>query len=381
MDDNDGTRMGRRNYLQGAAGLAAGGLLAGCTQGNGDGSNGNETGSGGANDSVDSYTVSMEPMGDVEFESVPETWVANNGSWADMGAAIGLEAPKAVWLTGRYHTTYYDPIPDVSVDKSEMVSLYDSGVSKELFYDLDADLHVLDPNFLQNRYNGWSESDIQDVEEIGPFFGNSIFSRGYGWHSDYRYYSLMEAFEKFAQVFKAEERYAAFETVHEDFQENLAPVVPAERSERPSAAVLWAAGNEPESFLPYIIGEGTSFKHMRDLGVRDALADTDVKNFHSSRGSIDFETLLDIDPETLLLRGQEGKTESEFQEVVSFLEENETASQITAIAEGNVYRAGGLYQGPITNLTLTQRLAEDLYGVEERLYDAQRVSDIVNGEF
>ncbi len=402
-DDNDG-RFSRRRYLKTGSALVTGGLFAGCSGGGNDdrsGSGGDgttnatteratseettdeETTSEETTESVEPYSVSMEPMGAVEFESVPETWVANNGSWADMGTAIGLEPPEGVWLTGRYHTQYYDPIPDVSVDKSGMVSLSQSGsVSKELFYEFDADVHVMDPNFLANRFGkGWSESDIEDVREIGPFFGNTVFSRGYGWHSDYRYYSLMEAFEKFAAAFQETERYEAFEAVHETFQENLAPVVPAERSERPSAAVIWGAGAEPETLYPYIIGEGTSFKHMRDLGVRDALADTDVKNFHSSRGAIDFETLLDVNPETILLRGQEGKTESEFQDVVSFLENHQTASAIDAVENGNVYRAGGLYQGPITNLVLTQRLAADLYGVEEQLYDAGRVSDIVNGSF
>jgi iron complex transport system substrate-binding protein len=404
MEDDNGERFTRRGYLTGGAGILASGLLAGCTGGAGGGSGDAATTEGETTTTVgttteetteettteettteetataESYSVTMEPVGEVTFDSVPETWVANNGSWADMGAAIGLEPPEGVWLTGRYHTKYYDPIPDVAVDKSDMVSLSQGGsVSKELFYDFDADVHVMDPNFLANRFGkGWSESDIEDVREIGPFFGNTIFSRGYGWHSDYRYYSLMEAFEKFARAFGAEDRYEAFAAVHENLQENVAPAVPA-RSERPSAAVIWGAGAEPETLYPYIIGEGTSFKHMRDLGVRDALADTDVKNFHSSRGAIDFETLLDVNPETILLRGQEAKSESEFREVVTYLENHQTASEIKAVENGNVYRAGGLYQGPITNLVLTQRLAEDLYGVEETLYDPERVSDIVNG--
>ncbi len=35
-----------------------------------------------------------------------------------MGVALGLEPPKAVWLTSRYHTQYYDDIPGLSVDAS-----------------------------------------------------------------------------------------------------------------------------------------------------------------------------------------------------------------------------------------------------------------------
>jgi iron complex transport system substrate-binding protein len=370
----------RRDVLKIGGGLAASGLLAGCTGGG--------NGSGEATDtSTDStYTVSIEPVGEVEFAEPPETWVANNGSWADMGVALGVEPPLAMWLTSRYHTQYYDEIPGVSVDKSGMVSLYQDGVSKELFYSLDqehgTDIHVIDPNFLMNRFKGWEQSDIDEVSEnIAPFFGNSIFSRGYAWHESYRYYTLYEAFEKLAKVFRRTDRYEAFASLHEEFQSTLSPLVPTSNSERPQVAIMWAAGNQPTSFLPYLIGEGTSFKQWRDLNVRDAFAETEVKDFHSSRGSIDLETLLEIDPEVLLFRGHEHQTAEEFRNtVVAFLKEDDTASALTAVQNGDVYRGGPLYQGPITNLVVTQRAAEQLYGVEEQLYDPERIAPIVNGE-
>lgn len=330
-----------------------------------------------------SYSVAIEPMGEVTFESVPETWVANNGSWADMGIALGQEPPKGLWLPSRYHTHYYDEIPDVSVDKSNMATLSQQGsVGKEQFYELDGDVHIIDPNFLQNRFDGWDQTDVDEVsEQIGPFFGNSIFSTGYTWHSEYRYYSLMEAFEKLAAVFQETDRYEAFESVHEEFQNALAPVVPT-RSERPSAAVVWGAGDQPETFYPYTIGPGTSFKHLRDLGVKDALAETDVKDFHTSRGAIDYETLLEVDPPALLLRGQETKTADEFRDtVVSYMQDHDVAGDLTAVQNGDVYQAGPLYQGPITNLVVTERLAATLYDHDGELFDRQRVSDVVNGDF
>jgi iron complex transport system substrate-binding protein len=199
-------------------------------------------------------------------------------------------------------------------------------------------------------------------------------------HEGYRYYSLYEGFEKLAQVFQRTDRYEAFESLHEEFQQNLEPVVPSE-SEAPSVAVLWGVGEEPEKFYPYIIGEGTGFKHLRDLGVRDALANTDIKDFHGSRAAIDVETLLEVDPEVLLLRGYESMSASAFREqIVGFLEDHGTAGQLTAVQNGDVYRAGGLYQGPITNLVLTERTATDLYGFEGELFDRQRVADVVNGD-
>ena len=395
----DSEGRGRRDYLRCAGAVVAGGLFAGCTGESGEGSPagtqpGTTDGSG-ATDSTEatdgtatdgtengggSYSVSMVPVGEVSFESVPKTWVANNGSWADMGVALGQEPPKALYLASRWHTQYYDDIPGVGVDKSGVNDLFgDSGIGKEQFLSYDADVHVMDPNFVMNR-GGWKRKDIDQIEsEVGPFFGNSIFSRSYPWHEDYRYYTLMEAFEKLSQVFQQRERYEAFEGVHEEFQNALAPVVPG-RSERPAVAVLWGSGDEPEKFYPYVIDEGTSFKHLRDLRVKDALANSDVKDFHSSRGAIDYETMLEIDPEVLLVRGQEAKSAEKFQNtVVSFMENHDVASELTAVENGDVYRGGPLYQGPISNLVVTERLARDLYGAEETLFDRQRVGDIVNG--
>ncbi|WP_330633049.1 ABC transporter substrate-binding protein [Halocatena halophila] len=368
----------RRAYL--ATGFTAlGTVLAGCT---GD-SSGPTTGTdSNANDDTDeSYSVSIEPMGTVSFDSVPQTWVANNGSWADMGIALGLEPPKGVWLTDRYHTQYYDAIPAVSVSTEEMVSLYQDGVSKERFYDLDADVHVIDPNFLMNRFKGWEKSDVDEIRtNVSPFFGNSTYAQHYPWHEEYRYYTLYEGFEKLAQVFRRTDRYDAFVNLHDDFQNTLKPIV-NERSTR-AGAVLWGTGDTPKEFYPYRIGNGTGFKHLRDLGVSDALANSDVSDFHGSRTAVDFETILEVDPEVLLLRGYETKTASEFQNtVVTFLESHPTASELTAVSNGDVYRAGGLYQGPITNMVLTERLGSALFNIQKDLFDRDRVGAIVNGEF
>jgi iron complex transport system substrate-binding protein len=385
----------RRRFLKGGTAVGAA-LLAGCTGGDSEGgqttteettetTEADETTAEETTAQDSSYSVSMPPVGEVTFDSVPQTWVANNGSWADMGVALGVEPPKGVWLPSRYHTQYYDEIPGVSVDKSEMTALYSDGVSKEVFYELDADVHVIDPNFLMNRFKGWEQADVDEISEnVGPFFGNSIFSTGYSWHEDYPYLSLYEAFEKLSQVFQRRDRYEQFASLHEEFQSTVSDLVPDSEGDRPQVAIVWAAGNEPEKFSPYLIGEGTSFKQWRDLRVRDALAETDVKDFHSSRGKIDYETLLEIDPDVLLCRGHENQTAEEFENtVVSFMEDHDTASALSAVQNGNVFRGGPLYQGPVTNLVVTERAARQVYPDavgDEDLFDRQRVADIVTGD-
>ncbi|WP_254532398.1 ABC transporter substrate-binding protein [Natrinema gelatinilyticum] len=367
----------RRTVLRTSGAIAGMSAVAGCT-GNGDSGNG---GNGDDSSSSGPYTVSMPPVGEVEFDDVPETWAANNGSWADMGIALGQEPPAAVYLTDRYHTQYYDEIPDVSVDKTDMKSLWGDELTSEEFLTLseDVDVFVNDPNFIIGRTDDWKREDVDRIESTGtPFFGNSIFSTGYDWH-DYEYLTLLEAFEKLSQVFKEEERYAAFEKVHEDFQSNVKEIVPPEE-ERPSVAIMWATADDMGSFSPYLIGDGTSFKQWRDLEVVDAFAETAVRDFHSTRGSVGYETLLEIDPDIILVRGQEAKTASEFQDaIVSQMESDSVASKLTAVENGDVYRGGPLYQGPITNLVVTERAAKQVYGVETDLYDRQQVGDIVNG--
>ncbi|WP_408959828.1 ABC transporter substrate-binding protein [Natrinema sp. 74] len=367
----------RRNVLRTGGAIAGVSALAGCIGGDGNSGNGGGSSEGGP------YTVSMPPVGEVEFESVPENWATNNGSWADMGVALGQKPPAAMYKTGRYHTQYYDEIPDVSVDKSGMTSLWgDGSLTSEEFMTLseNVDMFVMDPNFVVGRADGWKQKDIDRIEATGtPFFGNSIFSTGYGWH-DYDYLSLYEAFEKLSQVFKQEKRYQKFASLHDEFQSSVEEIVPPE-GERPNVAIMWATEGEMGSFSPYLIGEGTSFKQWRDLKVRDAFAETDVRDFHSTRGKVGYETLLEIDPDYIMFRGQEDKTAEEFQNaIVSQMENDDVARELSAVQNGNVYRGGPLYQGPITNLVVTERAARQVYNIDKELYDRQEVSNIVNSD-
>ena len=334
-------------------------------------------------DEEPAVTVSMPPVGEVAFESVPERWAANNGSWADMGIALGQEPPEALYLAHRYHTQYYDDIPGVSVDAATIDSLWDTGeLSPAEFFELseDVDVFVMDPNRLTGQSDNMTGDEIERIESMGtPFFGNSIFSRDYGWHDDYQYLTLYEAFEKLSQVFDETHRYAAFESLHAEFQSRLDEVVPP-KGNRPEVAILWPLRDG--EFAPYVIDEGTSFKQWRDLGVRDAFVEAGMADSFTATSRIGYETLLEVDPDVLLLRGNEHRSAAEFDDtVVSRMKSHDVASSLTAVQNDNVYRGGPFYQGPITNLVLTERAARQLYDVDRELFDRQRVSDIVTGRF
>jgi len=338
-------------------------------------------------DDEGSYSVEMEPAGEVRFDSVPEVWFPYTGDYADMGVALGqADGLEAVGIKDRFGTGYYEELPGVSVDKGRLTQLWQDGTSREVFLDIDADVHLIDPNFMINRIS-WSQDDIDEIENsVAPFAGNTIFSGSYPWHEDYTYYSLLEAFEKVAAIFQEQERYEAFESLHETVTADVSSRLPSESG---SVAVLYPRGNAgngaPDAFLPYTIDSGTSFKQWRELGVDDALAASDVADFHQTRGNVDYETLLEVDPEYIAMRYQGRLTESEFQEqYVAPLEGHDVASELTAVQEGNVIRSGMPYQGPIIYLFQLEMTTQDLYPEEfgdEELFDRQRVADIINGAF
>ena len=326
------------------------------------------------------YSVTMAPVGSLQFEEPPETWFPFTGDYADMGVALGqADGLEAIGIEARYGTHYYEELPGVSV--GELTPLYNEGVGKEVFYELDADLHVTDPNFVVERL-GFDESDVAEIREnVAPWFGNTGFTRVYDWH-DYRYYSMYEALEKLADVFQERERYEAFRTYHDEVVADVQARLP---TETPDVAILYPAGIPPESFYPYLVGEGYASKQWRDLGVGDALAQNGITDAQAGGGTIDYEGLLEIDPDAIAVRIQGEISASYFEEnVVSHMEDHDVASQLTAVQEGRVFYGGLTYQGPIIHLFQLEMAAQGLHPEEfgdEALFDRQRVADIVNGAF
>jgi iron complex transport system substrate-binding protein len=392
----------RRTFLRGTIATAVGATsVAGCLGGGDDSSSevgtatgtstaGTETSTGtdaGTESASGSYEVQMAPVGTVTFDAVPESWETYFPGYAEMGIALGqAEGLTAVGNSSRFHTRHFEELDGVSVDTEALTTLVGkSGIDKELYLELDNDVHLTDPQWLtQNDFFGLDRGDVEQISSsVGPFVGNAIFRRTDSWH-DYRYYTMYEAFEKVATVFQQRDRFRQFEALHDEVLSDVRGKLPP-AAERPNALLAFAGSNEPEEFSPYrITDEGTNKKHLHDLGVQDALAGSGVEGLsESNRAKIDYETMLDIDPEYILLRGHEGKTADEFEStVLGFMKEHSVAGELTAVQEGNVYRGGPIYQGPIFNLFLTERAAgqfyPDVFGGE--LFDRGELAGIVTGE-
>lgn len=374
--------MQRRTFIASGTGVATG-FLAGCTGDSGGTTPAGDDGISSATQADNTYSVSIEPMGPVAFDGPPEDWMALLPSYADMGMALDVGQTLGIQLPYRYATEFYEELPGVEYDPEAVTTLYQDGVDKERFYNIDADVHFMEPNQLIHWYD-WDEQDVQEIEDnIGPFFGNFIRRRSDEWHN-YPYYSLYGAFRKVAKVFRREERYRQFESFHDGFLAELQDRLP---EETPEAALLYPAEEPPESFYPYQLYEGgVGKKHWRDLQLRDAFEGTDVGHYSGDTSlQIDFETLLDIDPDVLLIRGQVQKDRGAFEEsIIEPLKNHAVGRELTAVQNGEVYRGGYLDQGPIINLFQTEQAAKRVYSdvfSEDVLFDRQRVADIITGEF
>lgn len=410
MNDNEMTSVTRRRILRASVGAAGTLGVVGCQSGaeeeastTGETTAGNEvtttlteergTATEDATTASSSYSVSMEPVGQVTFESVPDRWMTYYSTYGDMGIALGhLDGLAGLFYVNDWPTAFYDRLPgvDVSLEDVQKIGASD-GIDREVFYEMDCDVHLMDPNMLTWVDDNWSDSDIEGVRtEVGPFVGNHIRRRGYEWH-DYRPYSLYEAFETVAEVFQERERYEVLCEVHDGLLADLQAGLPPE-DDRPSVGFLSINSDfEAGTFYAYPLGAGNGKKQYRDLRIDDTFAD----EINGAFAEWDYEQLLSADPDALVfLYGFSHASAEDFESGVEQMRDDPVGSQLTAVDEDRLYRGGTEYQGPIINLFQTQAAAKQLYPDQfgawnglgeplpeaERLFDYQRVADAINGQ-
>ncbi|MDS0261211.1 ABC transporter substrate-binding protein [Haloarcula sp. S1CR25-12] len=379
----------RRDTLKYGAAVAAGLGLAGCSDFAGQSGEGTPTGTG-------SYTVEMAPMGEVEFDGVPETAAIYDAVWADHLVALGQQdRVVSLGFPDNYYTGYYDQLPGVTFDTSDLTALWNDGLPEELFYELDADVHHLDPCRWLSFDSGWSRSEFDDIEsKVGPFFCNR-FSRAHSTppegecRENYQYYSVWELAEKFSQVYQVQNRGEKLRNVRDEMVESISDRLPPE-SERPTVALV-VYNAESETFGAYEInGPGFAKAHYRPLEPVGAFAGSD-KTYANSSADIDLEQMLDIDPD-VIVHHWDIEPSDRFEALLA-LEDDPVGKELTAIRNDRVYVGGTPMQGPIFNLfqleTAAQQIYPDEFGefrgvgetpAENELFDRERVADILDGE-
>ncbi|NUC73266.1 ABC transporter substrate-binding protein [Haloterrigena sp. SYSU A558-1] len=374
-----------------ATGIAAGSAaLAGCITGDGSGS-----------EDGDSYTVSMAPMGDVEFDSVPRDAFVTFAHYADMAVALGhgdavntLFAPE---MSGSTMSMFYDRLEGVSFDGESLPHPLEDGVVEEDLYEYDSDVHFLDPSYVLTTEDDWSEAEIDTVaEQVGPWFGNfhsGVHSEPAAAYADsYEYYTLWELFERIAEVFQERGRYEALKDVYDETRSQIESNLPPE-DERPTVARVTLGPDGQDVFYSYHINtDGFWQAETRPLGAHDALGDVE---WSGDWGEVDYETMLEADPDVILhLWGITSRYAIE--DIRERLEDHSAGSELTAVQNDRVVASGMRYQGPIMNLFQLEMTAKQLYPdrfgewprhesgqsypeipADERLFDRDRVAEIV----
>ncbi|EMA50247.1 ABC transporter substrate-binding protein [Halococcus thailandensis] len=409
MGDNDSdTTTGpptRREYVKYGGAVIGGGLLAGCTgESSSEGGTGagatntaNETTTGGntTENGEDPYSIRMAPMGNVAFDSVPGSVFTRLTHLAGMAFALG----RGNDVNAMHAPDYYDALWNQFTPRLDGVSLDWSGLysswepSKEKLYELNSDVHLADPAGVFSL-DGWSRADVKEIRDnVAPWFGNYYSDRHAEppaeWKDSYRYYGLWEMFEKVAKVFRENERYEALAKIHRELLDTIEVNRPP-ASERPTA-VMALPTDFDEIYVYKVNNPGFLTAHTRPLGATEAFGDET-----SSGDTVDMEGLLEADPDVMLgLGGMHPETG--MQEVREKLNENPVGKQLSAVTNDRVYAQGARYQGPILNLFQLEMTAKQLYPgqfgewptytsgpypeipKEERLFDRQRVADIING--
>ncbi|WP_435332529.1 ABC transporter substrate-binding protein [Haloarchaeobius sp. TZWWS8] len=400
-DDPAPAPQSRRNYLRATAAAVGGGLLAGCLGGDSsdsaptgttNGSQATDSDSTAGTDTAGEVTVEMAPMGEVAFDQPPETWMAYFSTYGDMAIALGqLDGLAGLIFTENWPMAFYDALPGVDVAFDDVPQLMgDNGIDKEVFYELDADVHLFDPNFIGLLDDNWKEADFEEIStNVAPILGNSIRRRNEDWH-DYEYYELYEAFETVATAFGERERYEALKQIHDETISTVQEQLPPE-PDRPTVGLLSANSNfEKGAFYAYPVHGGNGHKQYRDLGMRGAFDD----HIEGSYAEWDYEQLLEVDPDALVFQyGFSHVSTEAFQSRLDAMRDHPVGSELTAVQNDRLYRGGTSYQGPLINLFQTEAAAKQFYpetfgewngldtlsNTDMPLFDRQRVSDIVTG--
>lgn len=408
MGDNDTTTTDaptRRDYMKYGGAVVGGTLLAGCAGQSDSESRPTEmsTETATATDTAtstpedESYSVTMSPVGTVEFEEVPERIFTRLSHHAGMAFALGRgDDVNAVNGPGYYDATwaqFTERLPGVSVGWSDAYASWEP--SKEQLYELESDVHLADPAWVV-QLDQWDMDDIEEVNEnIAPWFGNSLSDRHQEptneWTGgEYEYYGLWEQFEKVAQVFQEQERYDALASIHADVLATIESGLPPE-SERPSVAMITAADVGRQMWAYTVDDPGFLSAHTRPLGPHNPFGSS-----FESGSTIDFEALLEADPDVILFLSGMQPTVS-MTDLRETLKSHSVASEVTAVKEDRVFPMGARYQGPVLNLFQLEMSAKQFHPEtfgewpksdggpypevpeDEQLFDRGRVAQIING--
>ena len=405
----------RRTYLKRTGALVGAGLVAGCS---GDSDATTETSSPATDSETatteaataeqtesetataeSNYAIELAPVGSVTLDSPPENVFTHFPWFPDMASALGRgDTVNSLWWEGTaagldYFTAEFDGF---DVEWADEATEY--GFSKERLYELDSDLHLVDPAWVTTQDN-WTRDDVDEVaDNVGPWLGNYYSSYHASppdeWADEYEYYTLWETFGRVAALYGERSRYEALASVHDDLLETVEDGLPAE-SERPTVAYLSISEDLSSIYRLRLNAPGYWNAHTRPLGATDAFGG---EEFSGPFAQVDMEALAEADPDVVLALWTVTDT-FDFGTLTQNLEDDPVGGELTAVRNGRVYPQGTRWQGPLMNLFQLEMTAKQLYpdqfgawpeyesgddypefGADEQLFDHRRVADVLAGD-
>ncbi|WP_440767318.1 ABC transporter substrate-binding protein [Natronorubrum sp. DTA7] len=380
----------RRDYMKYGGAVVGGGLFAGCTGGQGEGTSAE----------AQSYEVCMEPNGCTTYESVPETFVAYQAAWGEIGFILTGNEPVGLSAPSYYPTYFYDALPGVEFDTDKVSRLVseDWKFLKERFYEVDPDVILMDNNIAKS-YSDWDDGDIAEIEDnVAPMQASYARRPWPDKHEEYPFYTLYECLGKAAEIFQVEEeRFDPLKTIYDD----LVAQIQNETPDEPLTIGYMNANPAEETFnvwkpaLPGYQGEV-----LRNIGVEDAFAGEYPEGVDVY--DTDYEGILEVDPDIIVIKSGMGVHDFQgyesFQAFIDEMAEHPVGSQLSAVQDRQVYAGGSIEHGPVQSLFIHEVVAKQLYPEqlgelmwetystvkeipeEEHLFDRQRVADIINGD-
>jgi len=409
-NDNRANPLTRRTAIKYGSVLAGSGLLAGCA-GQSQEEPSSESGptdesGGGSEESEESadteepaYTADLSPVGEVTLEE-PPTDVFTHFPWfADMATALDRgESVNSLWWDGTASTLEYFTADLDGVDVAWADKAGEYGFTKEQLYELDSDLHLVDPAWVTTQDN-WARADVDEVaDNVGPWLGNYYSSFHQSppdeWADGYEYHRLWDVFGQVGNLYGERSRYERLRAVHDDLLDAIESGLPPE-DERPTVAYLSVSTDLSAIYVIRLNAPGYFNAHTRPLGAVDAFGG---EEWDGAFKQVDMEAVLDADPDAILALWT--VTDAvDFEQLRRNLDDDPVGRELAAVRNDRVYVQGTRWQGPLMNLFQLEMTAKQLYPEEfgawptyengdtypefteeERLFDHQRVADIIAGD-
>ena len=352
------------------------------------------------------YSVTMSPVGTIQFQRPPERIVTQDANYNDMLVAVGCDHGLiATGYENNFFNGFYEQLSGVKIAINPEILIYLSGQTgnmfdKELLYQLHADIHHIDPLQLMSS-RSWSRANVEEIaRNVAPFFANRYSRENiYPGKEPYEFYTVWELADKVAQVYRRPNRIAKLKEVGDAMIRAIKAKLPPPEK-RPKIGLIYYGHGR---ITPYsLLHGGFGQAQYVAVGARDAFTEANISTYGEAGGrgaAMDLEGLLAINPDVLIMPlaiygapGSGRGARAAYEQLLK-LQENPLGKRLKAFHNKQVYPGGTPLQGPVFYIFQIEMAAKQIYPdifgpyrddqkypPEEQLFDRALITKILRGE-